>query len=71
MMKRRLKLKYKKIQSAAAMAAAIGTGSILTSCANWEPFNPGAVILSAAGYIVAAGLYWIENQIGGKAHHEN
>lgn len=62
-MTRKLKLKYKMIQSAAAMSAAIGTGSILISCANWEPFAPGAVILAAIGYAVAAGLYWIENHV--------
>ena len=62
-MKRRLKLKYKMLQSAAAISAAIGTSSILTSCANWEPFAPGAVVLAAIGYTVAAGLYWIENQM--------
>ena len=62
-MTRKLKQKYKMIQSAAATAAAIGTGSILASCAAWEPFAPAAVVLAVVGYVVAAGLYWIENSL--------
>lgn len=60
-MTRKLKLKYKMIQSSAAMSAAIGTASVLIDAGSAQPFNLSAVILAAAGYIVAAGLYWIEN----------